>query len=658
MRIVLESLRLRNFKGIRDFTATFEDGVNEVKGDNATGKTTLFDAFLWLLFDKDSQNRADFEIKTKDKDGEAIHGLNHEVEARLLIDGKPMVLKKVYSEKWTKKRGSATEEFTGHTTDYFIDGVPMKQKEYKDAVDGLVKEGVFKLLTNPTYFNEQLDWKQRRKILIEVCGDITDDEVINSNSALAALPDILNGRSIEDHRKVIAARRAEINKELEKIPVRIDEVTRNMPDISGLDEVLLDSEIHGLRVAIDEKSAELVRIQNGVQIAELEKRLRQIDSEVIDIKNRARNAAMSTVDSQAKKVHILQSNLYRLQDDVARAKVQIERTSTIITEKKEEAEKLRAKWAEVNAEQLDLHVDENCPACGQALPDEQIASARDTALANFNRQKAQRLEEITTKGKGIMAEVALLEAENAKLQTYVDEHTSAIESAVAELENAKAELERLQSITVPEDIPELNAKLDEYERVSGELMALRESTQETVANIQSGIAALRQQLQQKEQDKAKFAQVESAHKRIEELKKQERALAAEFESLEEQLYLTEEFIRTKVQLLEDRINSKFKLAQFRMFEQQINGGLAETCETLFDGVSYSGGLNNAGRIQVGLDIINTLSEHYGLYAPVFIDNAEAVTHLPEMNSQMIAMYVDENHKTLHIESSNLVKEAV
>jgi recombinational DNA repair ATPase RecF len=143
--VKLIKLSLKNFKGTRAFVLDARGGNVTVYGDNATGKTTLFDAFTWLLFDKDSQGRKDFEIKTLDASGQPMHGLEHEVEAVLQVDGKTVTLRKVYKEKWTKKRGSAQAEFTGHTTDYFVDGVPVKKAEYDARIASICDETVFKL---------------------------------------------------------------------------------------------------------------------------------------------------------------------------------------------------------------------------------------------------------------------------------------------------------------------------------------------------------------------------------------------------------------------------------------------------------------------------------------------------------------------------------
>lgn len=230
----LLKLTLKNFKGIRDFSLEANGRNVDIWGDNATGKTTIFDAFTWLLYDKDSKNKKDFELKTLDENNSPIHNLNHEVEGFFEVNGKQIILKKVFAEKWTKKRGSATEEFTGHTTDYFVDGVPVKKNEYDGKIAEIANEEIFKLLTNPTYFNEHLHWQERRMILLEICGDIADDEVIASDPSLSELPEILQGRKLEDHRKVIQAKRTEINKELEKIPIRIDETHRSLPDLTSI----------------------------------------------------------------------------------------------------------------------------------------------------------------------------------------------------------------------------------------------------------------------------------------------------------------------------------------------------------------------------------------------------------------------------------------
>src|SRR5690606_16309021 len=234
---------------------------------------------------------------TLDESGRPIHNLEHEVEAKLeLDDGRHVTLRKVYKEKWTKRRGAARAEFTGHTTDYYVDGVPTKKADYDSLIASIADEKLFRLLTDPTYFNVHLHWQERRRILLEVCGDVSDADVIASDPALAELPVILGGRSLEDHRKVIQARRREINQELERIPVRIDEVRRGLPNIYGIVPEALADDIAKLRAERQAKMEERTRIESGGQVAELHRRLAEVQAEITSALRIAENAARAKVD--------------------------------------------------------------------------------------------------------------------------------------------------------------------------------------------------------------------------------------------------------------------------------------------------------------------------------------------------------------------------
>jgi chromosome segregation ATPase len=498
------------------------------------------------------------------------------------------------------------------------------------------------------------------RILLEVCGDVSDDEVITSNEALAKLPTILNGRSIEDHRKVIAARRAEINKELDKIPVRIDEVQRSMPDTNGLNEEAFQLEINALKERIESKEVEEFRIRSGGQIAIKEKRLREIEAELLEIKNRLQVGTLEKVEEKRQEVSRLKNEYSDFLRKISDKRWTVDRNLRQIEERKDEANRLRQQWHEVNSEVFEHNHDTNCPTCGQALPEDQIQTAHEKALADFNRRKAERLEQITTKGKTLTAEAKRLEEENAELLREIESLEKLLTAKETELRAAEAELSSLQAgMTDVESDPVYTQKKQEAVNIEQEIQKLRTSIHEAVAKVREEIAGLRAQVDAIELDKAKFAQARAAEQRIEELKQQEKKLAAEYERLEQELFLTEEFIRTKVNLLEEKINSKFRFARFKLFEQQINGGLAEVCETTFDGVPYSGGLNNAARINVGLDIINTLSEHYGFTAPIFVDNAEAVTQLIETHGQQIRLIVSATDKQLRVEAQEkTMREAV
>lgn len=649
-QIVLEKLALRHFKGVKEFEVRLDGQNVRIYGDNATGKTTVVDAFLWLLFDKDSQNKKDFSIKTL-VDGKELHGLEHEVEAIFNIDGKDLKLRKVYAEKWTKKRGSATAEFTGHTVDYFIDDVPSKKKEFTDTIASIIDEEVFKLLTNPSYFNEKIHWKDRRKTLLEIAGDITDEDVIASNKELTLLTNILNGRTIDNHRKVIAARRTEINNELEKIPVRIDEITRSLPDVNGLDKAALEVKINSTNSQIDEKMTVISNIRNGNAVAEKQRQVQEIDMELLNIKRDHESGSKEQVYQLKTRIQEEQSNINIINQKIKNINDRITYNNGDVSNINDSLNRLRNEWNEINTKEFTHESECECPTCGQSLPEDQVNAANEKALAQFNTEKSGKLESLNTKGKRTKERKEKLVAENEALAKEQEKLSVQVSEKQETLKKYNDKLQELESsiIDIAEN-PQYVAKLQEKQNIMSEIQQLRNEAEKSICDIQSEIVELKSKRDSLQSEVGKFTVSANSQNRINELMDQERELAAEFEKLEQELYLTEEFIRTKVNMLTDKINSCFKYATFKLFNTQINGGLEETCETLYDGVPYSSGLNNAARINVGLDIINTLSKHHGLIAPIFIDNAEAVTKFIDTDAQTISLVVSEADKELRVET--------
>lgn len=648
-QIKLDQLVLRNFKGIRSFVLEANGANVNVYGDNATGKTTLFDAWNWLLFDKDSENKKEFEIKTLNADGSPIHNLDHEVEGTLVIDGNPVTLKKVYREKWTKKRGAVRAEFTGHTTEYFIDGVPVKKGEYEAAVSSIADEVQFRLLTDPRYFNESLRWQERRGILLAVSGDISDDEVIASKPELAELPGILNSRTIEQHRKVVMARRKEINDELERIPVRIDEAERSKPDTEGLDEQALMQEIDAIRARIEEKQAELAAVQNGGAIAEAERRVAEIETELVRLKSELQDEWLAKIDEQRMALAKAESEHRAAEGEVISLKATIERLRRSADSQRQEIEQLRQEWHRVNSEQFVApELPDTCAACGQPLPADQVESARQKAEEDFNRLKADRLEQINQRGKSAKAEFMKLDSEIQHMEAEAQALNQKLEQLVAvKAEEARKLAELQKRMEDATSDPRYAAKQEELRQAKAEVLALRSQAATKLDDIRLEIAKLRNEQAILENRMAYFNVIRQQDARIAELQEQEKVLAAEFERLERELFLLDEFTRAKVDLLESRINSRFRLARFKLFREQINGGLEETCEVMVEGVPY-GSLNNAARLNVGLDIIATLSEYYGIAAPIFLDNAESVTHPLDTPGQQIRLVVSAADKQLRV----------
>ncbi len=664
-RIKLQRLSLKNFKG---FSFELQPNGEDISvfGRNATGKTTLADAFSWLLFDKDSLGRSGFEIKNINASGQTESGLDHIVEAVLEVNERETTLKKIYREVWSKKRGNPMAEFSGNTTDYYINDVPVPKKEYTAWVSEMADDETrFRLLTTPSAF-PALHWTKQRQILMDVCGDISDTDVIDSDSKLAPLTEILkkfagSKKPFEDLKAVTTARKAEINKELTMIPVRIDEVKRNMPDITGLDRKTLTKEVGQLETEINNAKLRLQGIDNGSNIAELSKKLAGIDAEIAKIERDHYNQTQKEITklnakindiTEARAVH--ERKIKNLSDQITEKRNSLPRIETKL-------EDLRAQWAEVDAETFQDSTETVCPACGQDLPSDRVESAREKAMAQFNRKKAERLTEVEQKGKELAEQKNLILADIDKLQAEIVE-LPAFET-IYNLDDLTAERDSLKRIA--EDYGHIgmprSAEWNQLQTDKGYVTAKIEIAKNSVSvdkeAAQKEINELSEKLRSANTDLDKFTRRESGNSRIEELKNSEKTLATEFERLESELYLCEEFIKTKVRLLTEKINGKFDFVRFKLFDVLVNGGITECCEIMVNGIGYNSNLNSAARINAGLDCCKTLSRHYGLMAPIFVDNAETVCDLIPMDTQMVRLVVSEADPVLRIEMNHGRKAA-
>ena len=636
----LTKLELLNFKGLKSFAININGDV-VIRGDNATGKTTVFDSVCWLLFGKDSLDRADFEIKTLDG-GEPIHKVNHEVTGTFTLDeGGTIELQRIYREKYSSPRGGEVT-LTGHTTDYFVDGVPKKEKEYKEIVSSLVDESIFKLITNPLYFNETYSWQNRRKLLLEMCGDISDEDVIASHDDLKALTDILSGHSVDDHRKVVASKKATINKELDMLPVRIDEALRGKPEVTADPEVL--------RINIDTLNADIEKLENDKAL--LQNRHSIVDKRA-ELKNVQRKIMARETELQMdyKKQCAIKSNEYgaviaeinRLTAKIEDTKRRIDESATTINLIQGLIGELTIQRSQINAETFVADIDDHCPTCGQKLPAEQIQDAYAKAEVNYNLKKSKQLEEIEHSIALKEQDIEGIKKRDANLEPI--ETLEALIKAKELLRGTIAEeLEKLTASVLDDDSEYASLKAEEFMLQ----MAIDEDNSdhsEEIAELEIKISANKTERMKLEQELNKFAEIKRVDIRVSELEAKQAELSEEKMKLDEASYLMDEFVKAKVNMLEESINARFKLARFKMFNVMLNGNVEECCETTYKGVPYRS-MNNAARINVGLDIINALTSYFKVSAPVFIDNAEAVTEFVPVNSQTIKLVVDESEPQL------------
>lgn len=652
----LKRLELWNFKGIKHFKME-PDGKNiSVFGENATGKTTLTDALSWLLNDQDSIG-ASLLPKPLDQTGEAAHGVSSDVEAIFLDDnGGEFTLKKSFFEKWTKRHGSAKKVFTGHTTKYSIDGVPdILEKEYKKRLAEIAPESVFKLLTNVRYFSETLHWQDRRQILLDICGDISDTDIIASDKKLSRMPEILNGKTLEGQKKIITARKTKLNKELSELPVRIDEVSKGQPDITGLDLPTIEKALSELSKALTEKNEEAARIESGGEIAEKIKKQRGIESRLLEIENSAnesRNKAESAQRKKALEAETVQrkkiSDLESAKEDEESARDKtlkaIKNRKAVNKAAEQEIIKLRVEWNTAN-DKVFNETDTICFNCGQDYPEDRTEQIRE----KFHTNKAERLKSINEEGRGLGDEITERNNQNKTDQANISFYEKKIEEITGQIDKIKSQDPEPEKEGKPvEKNKEQEALELDLTELKLNINGLRANSHEEVEKVKAEIDAITEKQKAENLKKQTLESYAKDQKRIKELGCQQKTCAVEYENLEDQMFIMDEFIKAKCKMLEKNVNSLFSMAEFKLFNVLVNGQVEDCCIVTYQGIDYNAGLNNSSRINVGLDIINTLSKFYKLQLPVFIDNSESITELIPTGSQIIRLVVSKDYPKLTV----------
>ena len=634
----LITLTLRNFKGIRQFGLSPVGSNVEILGDNGTGKTSVADAFAWLLTGKDSSSKSDFEIQPLDKAGPPVHNLETSVEAVLeLDDGRQAKLKRVYAEEWTKKRGSATATLSGHPTTFFIDDVPKPLKLFDEFISRIADAQLFRLLTNPNYFNETLKWQDRRKLLLEIAGNVLDEEVIASDEKLKPLLAVITaGRTLEDHKAVLAAKRSKINEHLKMIPVRIDEVNRGLPELKETDGAAIEADIQRAEAELETARGLVVRIESGIvgsatnELSDANIRIKEIENKIYLAKIQKIQDAEQREREFSGVVRQLDQDLNFVNSTHERLLRQRDKIEDRLTDKRNE-------WKTEKARTFGgIPQTTVCPACGQDIPKEQLEEALQAATEDFNLKKAARLREIDQDGATLKAEKKGHEDEMLALS---EKAADLAQKLILQREMVDAVREEIRKAQTPETFTpkELIDAQNSRDVILAKIEGLKDNSLAGLTDAKEAVAIKEIVLRGLKNSLARLDQAKAGLKRIEELAEEQKRIGAEFEQLEKELFLADEFTKAKVAILESKINAKFKYARFKLFDVQMNEGVKDCCETTYKGVPFGGGLNYGARINVGLDIINTLSEHFKITMPIFIDNAEAVTDIFQTKAQTIKL---------------------
>lgn len=666
--IKIKSITLVNFKGIKDLSIDLGEET-KIFGANASGKTTLFDAFTWLLFGKDSTDRTAFEIKTLDENNQVIPKIDHEVEAVIDVDGKETIIKRTFREKWVKRRGSLEAEFSGNETLYHWNDVPVTASEFTSKINAIIPESIFKLLTNPLGFNS-LKWQDQRQLLIEISGGVTNNDIAGSNPEYQSLLEKLTDKSLDEYKKQIHASIKKSKAELKMLPTRIDEVERGKPE--ALDFVSLKTEIMGktesLRL-VEEQITDHQKAHESILNGRAKKKeqIQKLEFEISDIKHRIaqevrdkKRASGSEAETLEKHLKGLVGDLELYTNSIDDLKNQVLAKNNKVRSLEDQASMLRAKWEAKNAEKLDIsEIETACPTCKREFEEGKLDQEIAKAESNFKANKLRELERIQMDGISIKKSIEAEKEAISRLNDRIENGNNEVAKLSDEIAKLKEELEATKGSKVEKSEeemiaeamlaePKIEANKTEINRLTEELnstdssMGGNEDLKSKRVEIQSEIERLKSQLSAE-------AQIQKANERIEELQKEESALAQVIADLEKEQYIIENFTKDKIDRLEGIINARFEHVKFKMFETQVNGAEVETCKALINGVPFSDA-NNAAKINAGLDIISTLCKHYQVSAPIWIDNRESVTTLIDIDSQIINLIVSEPDKKLRIEA--------
>ena len=641
-KIIIKSLELVNFKGIRDLKVEFGEQTTNISGRNGSGKTTLFDAFTYVLFGKDSRDRKDFNIKTLDENNKPIPRLPHEVKCVLSVDGEEVELCRRYCEKWTKKRGSAFEEFTGHEEERYYNGVPCSVKEYASKVSAICDETVFKFITNPLHFTAQKTDNQRT-MLFRMAGDISDAEVAAGNADFLSLLDKLTGKTLDEYRREVAAKKRRIKEAVDGIPARIDE--RNRDFSPEEDWAALEAELAETKAQLDAADKALSDISEAYRLKDTKRsalwqEMAQVRRSKMERRRDVEEQLLRDYNAALKELSDIKARLDYIARQKASLKAEMEASRGALEAYRQKRAVLLEEWRTIKAETLTFTEDEfTCPTCGRKYEMDEIEARQQELSDKFQQRKAQRLEHNKQEGvannqriadaeariAGLEGRVAELELEEETLlknpvlsrqpERPDTEGVVAADKAIVELTNRETDLQN-QLDALGDDAPDAQEIQDKKRALMEAISGLEKRLSKREAN---------------QRNAERIAELEA------ELQAQSQALA----DLEAEEYTIAQFSKAKVERIEDRVNAMFKIVRFKMFEQQLNGGEVPTCEAMVGGVPYSD-LNNAGRINAGLDIINAICNSEGIYAPIFIDNAESVNELLPTASQTIRLIVTED----------------
>lgn len=631
----LFEMRVTNFMNTHDGTFKFFDKTM-VSARNGVGKSTLINAYMWLMFDTDAELHSNPSVR-RIIDGESVNDIDVSVEGVFDIDGKIVTARKVQKRKFKKDDSGYSDDNT-----YFINDVPKTLKSFNEYFEVDMK--ALQICSNVNAFLLKKD-KDIREYLFGKVKNITDLDIARSKDTLSELTGLLEKYTKEEIEAMNKASMKKIKDEIPIIDGQIKEKERDVTENSDIDLV----ELELLKNSIKEQIAENEKAQNDIslQLSEYDNmsaKIMELKFEQGELQRRANEENIQERKNIEDKISGKKFLLSRAETSVRDAERNIICVENDIKKNTKLLESVRAEYK--NAQTLEF--DENsliCSYCGQEYPSDK----KEQIKAEFEDKKANDLQVITGKGNNINILLKEQKLKLEELEKELSEHVQSVNMLNESISSLQVELNKLpQSIDI--------SGTEEYKAIQSEISELQAklSGQVNLDDIKKSLKEeftwLNSELIEVEKRIAK-ADISERQARLEELRQQRVSFEQKKSDCQQILDLLTELDKEKNAILVDNINSMFGLVKWKLFDYAKNGGYKNVCIPMIDDRSILTIASNKGnRILGRVDIVNSIQKIEGLNVPIFLDDVESLDDenikkaVSLLNCQVIILKVTNGEK--------------
>jgi len=661
MYLFLDWLEYDNFMG-GSFRVEFGKSTN-IFGANGTGKSRFKDAYSWLITGRNAADEAKFNIKDTINTENNI--LPHRVTAGFSRrPGSPITFEKSYIETWGNVQGEAEKKMTGNKIIYKIDGNTVTATEYKKIMDTLIPAELLKMLSDPLYFPDKLEWEDQRNVLELMAHDITNefvlDRIATPEKDYAPVLAVLNAKSdLETRKGRIDYEIGELKKQHTPIQPKIEENTLQIKNIGVIQVEALNAEIATLQTEIEVIDKAITSKSEAEDLqADTSRNTR---NKLAGVKNRQSEIENSTRQAYTTEKNKSASDKSALEDRITSLKTQKQSKESLLKSlqlKKTELDASQAEvvkqWTEENEKEFPEWDKENfvCDKCNRKHETEDIDAKIVELEKHFIDNKALKLENLNTQWRTI-------EKDKEFNETTTQTTTKALEVINADLATEETKLTVLnQQIAAEGEIKSLEKRLLEHAEYQTNIESIKSIEKELAevkpidyGELKTQKADLNSKIDIKKAELAKEGTIKYLQDRNVQLAADEKRLAQQIADYQREKMLIDEFIIKKSEIIQETIKSKFSAVTFKMFKTNIGDTIPKpACELWYEGKPWKA-LNTGSKLNAGLDVVNALSTHYGIFPPLLLDNRESVHDVLNVESQTINFFVNKEDKVLRVENN-------